>query len=102
MSRYCFAYLGRSEPESPEAEAESYAKWQAWLGDLGDAVVNPGTPLGLSKIVSSAGVSDGGGVNPLIGFSIVEADGMDVALEMAKRCPWLEMGTIEVAEVREM
>jgi hypothetical protein len=102
MSRYCLAYFGRKEPESPEAGAENYAKWQAWLGGLGDAVVNPGTPLGMSKIVSSDGVSDGGGVNPLTGFSIVKADSMDAAVEIAKSCPFLEMGTIEVAEVMEM
>ncbi|MFB3120144.1 MAG: YciI family protein [Stenotrophomonas maltophilia] len=55
-----------------------------------------------SKTVSSGGVSDDGGSNPLLGFSIVKADGMDAALEMAKGCPHLEIGTIEVAEVKEM
>ncbi|MFB3052547.1 MAG: YciI family protein [Dehalococcoidia bacterium] len=39
----------------------------------------------------------------MLGFSIVKADGMDAALEMAKACPTLEIGgTIEVAEVMEM
>ncbi len=78
------------------------AKWQAWVGGLGDAVVNPGTPLGKSKTVSSGGVSDDGGSNALTGFSIVKADSMDAALEIAKGCPYLEHGTIEVAEVKEM
>jgi hypothetical protein len=32
----------------------------------------------------------------------VKADSMDAALEMAKGCPHLEHGTIEVAEVKEM
>ena len=37
------------------------------------------------------------------GFSIVKADSMDAALEMAKECPLLEIGgTLEVAEVMEM
>ena len=79
------------------------AKWKAWVDGLGDAVVNPGTPLGKSKTVSSAGVSDDGGSNPMSGFSIVTADSMDAALEMAKKCPFLEFGgTLEVAEVMEM
>jgi len=79
------------------------AKWKAWVGGLGDAVVNPGTPLGKSKIVSSSGVSDDGGPNAMSGFSIVKADNMDAALEMAKGCPFLELGgTLEVAEVMEM
>ncbi len=102
MSSYIFAYHGGKKPESPEEGAKHMAKWKAWIGGLGDAVVNPGTPLGMSKTVSSGGVSDDGGPNPLVGFSIVTADGMDAALEMAKGCPFLEMGTIEVAEVKEM
>ncbi len=103
MPNYVFAYHGGKKPESPEAGGELMAKWNAWLGGLGDAVVDPGTPLGKSKTVSSSGVSDDGGSNPLSGFSIVKADSMDAALEMAKECPFLEIdGTIEVAEAMKM
>ncbi len=103
MSNYIIAYHGGRKPESPEEGAKHMAKWKAWVGGLGDAVVDPGTPLGKSKIVSSSGVSDDGGPNAMSGFSIVKADNMDAALEMAKGCPFLELGgTLEVAEVMEM
>ena len=102
MSNYIFAYHGGKKPESPEAGAKLMAKWQAWVGGMGDAMVNPGTPLGKSKTVSSDGVSDGGGSNPLMGFSIVKADSMDAAIAIASGCPHLEIGTIEVAEAMEM
>ena len=102
MPNYVFAYHGGKRPETPEAGAAQMARWKAWLEGLGDAVVNPGTPLGKSKTVSADGVSDGGGSNPLAGFSIVKAENMDAALEMAKACPFVEMGTIEVAEAMEL
>src|SRR5712671_452132 len=102
MSNYIFAYHGGKKPESPEEGAKLMAKWKAWVGGLGDAMVNPGTPLGKSKTVSSGGVSDDGGSNPLMGFSIVKADSMDAALEIAKGCPHLDIGTIEVAQAMEM
>ncbi len=102
MSNYVFAYHGGKKPESPEEGAKQLAEWKAWVGDLGDAVVNPGTPLGKSRIVSSDGVSDGDGSSALTGYSIVKADSLDAALEMAKACPFLDIGTIEVAEVMEM
>ncbi len=103
MPDYIIAYHGGRKPESPEEGAKHMAKWKAWIGGLGDAVVNPGTPLGKSKTVSSGGVSDDGGSNPLTGYSIVKADSMDGALEMAKECPFLEVGgTLEVAEVMNM
>ena len=102
MSNYAYTYYGEPKFESPEEGAEHMAKFKAWMGGLGDALVNPGTPLGKPKTVSSDGVSDDSRPNRLLGFSIVKADSMDAALEMAKGCPYLEHGTIDVAEVMEM
>ncbi|MCH7936650.1 MAG: hypothetical protein IH994_06115 [Proteobacteria bacterium] len=103
MTDYIIAYHGGNKPATPEEGAKHMAKWQAWVDGLGDAAVNPGTPLGKSRIVSSSGVSDDGGANPMSGFSIVKADNMDAALEMAKECPFLETGgTLEVAEIMKM
>ncbi len=102
MSNYVFAYHGGKMPESPEEGAKFMARWKAWVGGLGDTVVNPGNPVGMSKTVSSGSVSDGGGSNPLSGYSVVNADSMDAAVKMAKGCPHLDHGTIEVAEVMEM
>ena len=102
MSNYIIAYHGGKKPESPEEGAEGMAKWKAWMEGLGEAIVNPGTPLGNSKIVSSSGISDDTSQNRLTGYTIVQAESMDAALEMAKACPFLEIGTVEVAEVMEM
>ena len=102
MSDYVFAYYGEPKFESPEEGAKHMAKWQAWMGGLGDAIVNPGHPMGKPKTVSSGGVSDDAGSNRLTGFSIVKADSMDAAVEMAKGCPHLEHGTIDVAEAMTM
>jgi len=45
MPNYIIAYHGGKKPESPEEGAKQMEKWKAWVGGLGDAVVNPGTPL---------------------------------------------------------
>ena len=102
MSNYIFAYHPGKMPGSPEAGAKLMAKWKAWVDGLGDAMVNPGTPLGKSWTVSAGGVSDDGGSNPLMGFSIVTADNIDAALKIAEACPHLAIGTIEVAEMKQM
>ena len=102
MPNFIIAYHGGEKPESPEEGAKQMEKWKAWVGSLGDAIVNPGTPLGMSKIVTSSSVSDADESNSLTGYSIVKADNMDAALDMAKSCPFLEIGTLEVAEVMEM
>lgn len=105
MSDYILAYHNGNmkKPETKEAGAEMMEKWKAWVEGLGEAMVNPGTPLGMSKTVSSSGISDDGGSNPLSGYSILKADSMDAALEVAKGSPHVEFGgTIEVAEIMEM
>ena len=103
MSNYIFAYHGGKKPKSPEEGAKHMAKWKAWVGGLGDTMVNPGTPLGKSKIVSFGGVLDDDGSNTWSGFCIVEADNMDAVLEIAKADPFLDTGgTLEVAEMMKM
>ena len=99
VSFFLFAYYGGEIPESAEEGDKHMAKFEAWVGALGDAVVNPGHPLGKSQTVSASGVSDDGRANPLVGFSIVKADSMDAALEMAKGYPHLEIRTVEVVEM---
>ena len=102
MPNYIIAYHGGKKFENPEEGTKDMERFQTWVDSLGDAVVNPCTPLGKSKTVSSGGVSEGDVTNPLIGYSIVKAESMDAALNIAKGCPYLEMGTVEVAETMEM
>ncbi len=102
MSNYVFAYYGEPKFESPEEGASYEAKWRAWFGSIGEAWVNPGNPMGMTKKVSSRGVSDVNGSTRLTGFSVVKADSMEAALDMAKRCPHLEHGSVDVAEAMDM
>ena len=37
-----------------------------------------------------------------MGFSVVNADNIDAALTIARSCPHLRIGTIEVAEMMQM
>jgi len=103
MPDYIIAYHGGGKPGTPEEGTAHMAKWKDWLAGLDDAVVNRGTPLGKSRIVSAEGVSDDGGPNTMSGFSVVQADDIDAAIAMARGCPFLDLGgTLEVAEMLEM
>ena len=102
MSNYVFAYHGGKKPESREEGAKFMERWKAWSDGLGDVWINRGSPVGMSKTVDADGVSDGGGSNPLSGYSVVQADSIDAAVKIAQSCPHVEHGTIEVAEVLDM
>ena len=103
MPNFIIVYHGGNKPETKKAGAAQMAEWKAWVDDLGDACVNPSTPLGQSRIVSAVGFSDDGGSNAMLEFSVVMAADIDAALQLAKRCPFLDFGgTLEVAEMVEM
>lgn len=101
MPEYIIAYHGGREPETKEEGQRGRERWLEWISGLGEAVINPGTPLVGSKLVTKEGVSDMDETR-LTGYTIITADSFDEALAAAKGCPFLEMGTIEVAELKKM
>ena len=53
MANFVFFYSGGSMPEESEMPAVLKA-WEAWYGELGDAVVDPGNPFSpVAKSISS-------------------------------------------------
>jgi hypothetical protein len=102
MSNYVFIYYGEPKFKSQEEGVGYMKRWREWMGGLGKALVNPGVPLKRGKNVSSDGVSDDNSSNRVTGYSVVQAESIDAAIEMAKGCPHLEHGTVDVAEAMEM
>lgn len=103
MAEFVFVYHGGGKPDSPEEGAKEMAKWQAWMGAVGEDFVNPGAPVGMSKTVSASGIADNGGSNPVSGYSVVRANDIDAACAIAKGCPINDAGgSVEVAEIMKM
>ena len=102
MNKYLFAYYGEPQFKSPEDGKKHMAEWGAWMNTLGRSMTDRGVPLKTTKTVSSNGIQDGGRSTRLTGYSVVEAASMDDAIAMAKTCPHLNFGTIDVGEVMEM
>ena len=102
MAKFLYTFHGGSRPESKEEGERVMAAWGAWMQGLGTALADPGGPAGDSKTVTAKGVDDNGGANPVSGHILVEAGSMDAACDMAKGCPILDEGTVEVTEVLSM
>lgn len=104
MSQFILAYHGGKMPETPEEGEKVMKAWSDWIESTGKAMVNPGNPVGKSKTLHPGGsVTDDGGPDPLMGFSVVEAASIEDAAEIAKGCPQLDAGgTIEIAELMDM
>jgi hypothetical protein len=100
MSNYVLAYTGGSMPETEADQAASMAAWGAWLGGLGESLVDAGNPFGPAASVASDGATSEGGASGLTGYSILTADNLDAATIAAKGCPVLTNGgAVEVYEV---
>lgn len=103
MAKFVLTYRGGGEMPQTEAERDAVmGAWMQWFGGLGSAVTEVGNPFGASSTVTANGVSDGttSGVN---GYSVLEADGLSAAVDMAKGCPILTGGgSVEVHEALAM
>lgn len=103
MPNYLLAYHGGSTPEGEEAQAASLEAWNDWMEAVGEQLLDGGNPVGASQTVSADGsVAETGG-DRVSGYSIIEADDIDAAIEIARGCPIIaDGGSIEVAELIEM
>jgi len=94
MADYVLLYSGGRMPEGPAEQAAVMKDWDAWFGGMGSALADGGNPFtGKAKSIASDGkVSDGAGNMLASGYSIIKADSLNAAVEIAKRCPVLKGG----------
>jgi hypothetical protein len=98
MANFVLVYHGGDMPESPEEGAKVMQAWSDWFGRLGAALVDGGNPASRTKVIAPGGaVTDE--PNGPTGYSIISADSIDAAVELARGCPVLDGGaTIQVVE----
>ena len=103
MPQYVIVYLGGNEPSTPEEGQRHFSKYMEWLSSLGDSAISPANPLKDTKTINPDGSVTAGGSTTMSGYTIIEAESMDAALEVAKACPFLEIGgSLEVSELAQM
>ena len=103
MPQYIITYLGGDQPSSPEEGQQHFVKYKEWLSSLGDSAVSPANPFKNTSTVNSDGTVFSGSTTSMSGYTIIEADSIDTALEIAKACPFLDIGgSLEVSELMQM
>jgi hypothetical protein len=99
MANYLLAYHGGSVPETPEAQAQSMEAWTHWFQIIASAVVDGDNPVARAWTIQADGTVEGGGANPVTGYSVIAAESMDGALALARGCPIIAAGgTVELCE----
>jgi hypothetical protein len=107
VAKFLFVYRNTSESYgslSPEEMQQMLQKWQTWITeglrqgwmlDAGDGLKKEGRVVNGKKVISDGPFIE---VKEIVGgFSIVQADALDAAAELAKGCPiFLRGGSVEV------
>ena len=94
MANYLLLYSGGGMPATEAEQAAVMKEWEAWFGQLGPAMVDPGNPFTpQAKTIASDGmVSDGPLGMMASGYSVIKADSLDGAVALAQGCPVLKAG----------
>ena len=94
MANFVLLYIGGGMAETEAEQAKVLQAWESWFGRLGSAVVDGGNPFTphAKSIASNGKVSDGPVGTMATGYSIIKADSLDAAVELARGCPVLQSG----------
>jgi hypothetical protein len=97
MARFLVTYHGSGMPDDPELIEQAKTAFLDWVGQAGDAIVDPGAPLRMVGQVASASPE---GAVEIGGYSIIEADDADAAAAVLEFHPYVARGgTLQVNEV---
>lgn len=110
MNEFVLLYRGGERPTSPEQGQQVMQKWMAWFKTLAEKghILDRGQPLersgkmvGPGKVVSDGPFAEAKDV--VGGYTLIKANDVSQAAEIAKGCPILERGgQVEVRPVMKM
>jgi hypothetical protein len=110
MAEFLYLYRGGQRGWTPEESQQIMQKWTSWFKELGASgnLKDGGQPLEAEgKVVKSkSAVTDGpyAETKDLVGgYTVIEADTLAQAAELAKGCPILErQGLVEVRPIMKL
>ncbi len=94
MTEYVLLYSGGKMPEGEAAQKAVVEAWMSWINTLGDRLVNQGNPFTpMVKSITHLGQVGNGPIGSMVtGFSIIKANSLDEATNLARGCPVLKDG----------
>jgi len=101
MPTFVLTFEDARQPRSPEAGQQHMSDYKNWLAGLGDRLVMPQRAFRQTRVVTDQSVRDAekGGI---MGFLMIEVENMEADLAVAQQCPFLDLGTMRVAETMDV
>lgn len=83
MKKFVFLYVG-FEPLTPEIKDA----WSNWFALIGDRLVDSGNPFGPGREITPTGTKElSPNMGAVTGYSIINAENLEEAEKIAKKCP---------------
>ena len=92
MKKFLLVYYGGKMESDPKKAKEAMGAWTKWFQDLGKSLVDGGAPTAPGKLVSGKTVKAGVVGDPITGYSVLQADTLDKAADIAKTSPHINTG----------
>lgn len=87
---YLLLYSGGHMPETESEQKQVMDAWNSWFGKHGEAIADGGNPFTpKAKTISADGHVTDGAFAEATGYTLIKADSLDKAVEIAKGCPVL-------------
>jgi len=91
MTKFLFLFYGGKKITTQQERDEVMAAWGKWFTEMGGAVADMGAPTMPGKLVNAKGVKEPG-KNAATGYSVIQADNLEAAIALAKKCPIIGFG----------
>jgi hypothetical protein len=96
MKKFIIFHYGFETPTQQIMDA-----WNKWFASIGDKIVDPGSALGPGREISRSGTKDLPlGSESVTGYTVIIADSIDAAEQIAKGCPMIT--SVRVYEAMSM
>ena len=92
MTSYLVTYHGGGMPDTEEGRQQAMAAFGAWVGKVGDALSDPGAPLGPAMTVTAAPGCTPPADGPVAGYSVLRADDIESAVSLVRDHPFVARG----------
>lgn len=104
MKKYLIQYHDGDKPASKELAQKQRQDWMAWVEELGELVINPGTPLLASFLINKKdGLFEESNESFTHGTAIIQAKDQAHITKLVAQDPFLNTnGFIRVSEMMEM
>jgi hypothetical protein len=106
MSNFLLSFHGGAPGATEEERDASQERWGAWFVQIEESIVDAGDGVAPLAFISPNGdvmrdaPSGDDASKAVTGYTVITADDLDAALEIAKACPILkDGGSIEVGEI---